>query len=481
MASKSRKSSGFTAEALFDYINESASSLAKVVAAQLSRTEDDEDEKKRASKPRKMSVMTTVKNRRSGQRVRFQSEVEVYPLPESEGRDAWLARRGHWGQAPESDEVWDGKKKVIRSNSFTKKEWIKSERKQNFSSFWDAMLPVLDRIRSDSSESDAEDLDVEVQVALLDEEEDSESKETDRGAEAEPEPDDLKKPNTDLNAVYKKKSNPKFAFEVPSVKVEGGKKEDDLLKQNLLGKKLSPSQAAVAAAAGKVLVMKKSDGRAFGAAVKRKVQLKSQKAKVRLGRPDANEIQAASKRRSKQRGIGAGDRNSKRRSKIRRRKQSIRSPGTGFGMRNRYIVILFFIPLMYLALDDLWPLFEQVYWLMTRRKGEVRTRRTGGNAKLPFWAYLLFPDTNNKALRDTVSFGAYAIEIGGLIILIQVVYQLIVLFRAGRSVIKVEIAEDDSDDEESVWSTGEDGSNYAYLFKWQQPNKVLSDEEDDED
>lgn len=40
--------------------------------------------------------------------VRFNEDVKVMSLPNEEGEDALLTRKGDWGSAPDTDELWDG-------------------------------------------------------------------------------------------------------------------------------------------------------------------------------------------------------------------------------------------------------------------------------------------------------------------------------------------------------------------------------------
>ncbi|GBG32766.1 COMM domain-containing protein 8 [Hondaea fermentalgiana] len=536
------EASSFTVEGLFDYINESAASLARVIS--LERKEDnkqhDEDGDNPGGweaedlRPRTMSVHASIKNRKSGQRVRFHTEVEVFPLPSEEGQDAWLSRRGHWGAAPEEDRYWSKSTNSFKPSkdpvahpceeSSSDEEGpvldhTRDHRDSVLGSFWETIKPLFqlpDRSATSSTNGSSDDLDLEVEIELvegdgLDTQNDDEDRDEDSVGDTDldddcDDEDDVhdRRRHEQESAAHASKlpwskslskrssverkanagasqaaamsgvdhvyppTRKRFAYKIPSEE-RRARAADEVLKSHVLGGKLSGSQASAAASAGKVLVLRGPDGVAFGAAVKRKVQLKTgKKSKTKHSRPKAPEGLYERRRRRRGETLARG-----RRGKSAKKRPSLRSPGIGFSMRPRYIFIFFVLPLILIGVDDMAPFFEDTWYFLTHSNEDYKVRMSQP-VSIPIWLRIFYPTLRpeSQVLKNTLRMGSFVIEFGGLLVLLQFVYQLVNLFRVGQSVIEVHVSDaedsdEDSDYDDSDESESNQGQDYSYLFKWQ--------------
>jgi hypothetical protein len=307
----------FTVEGLFDYLHETTASLAKVVSArQQSAALSSSSGRSGKEECRRLSVHATIQNR-AGQQVEYVTEVEVRPLGDQASGDRLAVAGAKEGRERATSGV---AAKLTDLQSF-----FSEGHKSGLSGFQDLVKPLLARLQPEAAAAAAdtdgehasagsgepEDLEVHIEVVELPASEagaagpgaragaaaaagagaagaEEELHKSNKGrmkldgllgssskllvkgkASGAPRPDDFSMyMYSDANALAVRR----FEFEAPTP--VASRDADRLLQQRVLGKKMSPSQAAAAAAAGRVLMLKTDNGYTFGAAVKRKVSLK---------------------------------------------------------------------------------------------------------------------------------------------------------------------------------------------------------------
>lgn len=519
MASSRRSSSvadgepsgkSFTTEGLFDYINESAAALARVVSEQRPGGKSKADHGDNgASHAQRMSLRASIRNRVSGRRVEYETQVDVFPVAkkvDTSPNSKRSSRRHSDGLSALDSPTHDHAKDNHRNSAYT--------------SFWETLRPLFQRSDSKpeskrSSKASAENnLDLELEIELVKEASDAGDDTTFDEYDQEDEYDDDEEnkdsanrksgassssfwPNSRSTQKHKARglseaaamaevdhvyppTRKKFAYKIPSQE-RRNRASQDLQNMHPSTAKLSASQASAAAAAGKVLVLRGTDGVAFGAAVKRKVQLRANNSKLRgrqsrLARP-SNPTGLSSSVRNRRRTLVTGNRQrSRRNKKSMKRKPSLRTPGIGLAMRPKYIFFYYVAPLILLGINDMAPLFEHLYWKVTHPNVDYRLE-SSTPVVIPIWVRLIFPSLQpgSEVLKHTMRFGSYVFEFGGLLVMLQMLHQLVTLFRAGRDIFEVHASDSDDSDEETDFES-EDFANeepdYTFLFKWQAPRST---------
>jgi hypothetical protein len=589
----------FTVEGLFDYLHETTASLAKVVSArQQSAVLSSRGGRPGEQEGKRLSVHATIQNR-AGQQVEYVTEVEVHALGDKASGDRLAVAGASEGRERAASSV---AAKLTDLQSF-----LKDGHKSGLSGFQELVKPLFARLHHEAAAADAggeqasagsgdhEDLEVHIEVVELPAseagaagagagaaiaagtgagslarsagepntvaEEDqqhksgsrkgrrkldglfgSSSKHVVKGkASKAPRPDDFSV-YSDANALAVRR----FEYEAPTP--VASRDADRLLQQRVLDKKMSPSQAAAAAAAGRVLMLKTDHGYTFGAAVKRKVSLKPKpvmgvpsrarggstglvfvsaggpssgggtvnggasrgslktgerdRGSVRVGERDRGSVKTndrgsvktsdrdrGSVKTSDRGSVKTSDRGSVRTGKVRvggashvvnRADRNFRSENTGLQMRPHYIVILYVIPLLLIGIDTLVPAVDHFFWFFRNwRSGLVY--HPSKVLDVPLYVRLLWPDIlSERFMRDTYRLGFVVMETSGLIVVLQLVWAWIGLFRAVRTRVQVreQLLEEEEEEEDSdEWEQEPAGrrsrahkpKNYAYLFRWQPP------------
>jgi hypothetical protein len=591
----------FTVEGLFDYLHETTASLAKVVSArQQSAVLSSRGGRPGEQEGKRLSVHATIQNR-AGQQVEYVTEVEVHALGDKASGDRLAVAGASEGRERAASSV---AAKLTDLQSFLKdghKSGLSSFQelvKPLFARLHhEAAAADAGGEQASAGSGDPEDLEVHIEVVELPAseagaagagagagaeagaaiaagaeagsparsagepnsgaEEDqphksgsrkgrrkldglfgSSSKHVVKGkASTAPRPDDFSV-YSDANALAVRR----FEFEAPTP--VASRDADRLLQQRVLDKKMSPSQAAAAAAAGRVLILKTDHGYTFGAAVKRKVSLKPKpvmgvpsrarggstglvvvnsggpssgggtvsggafrgslktgerdRGSVRIGERDRGSVKTSDRgsvktsdrgsvKTSDRGSVKTSDRGSVRTGKVRvggashvvnRSDRNFRSENTGLQMRPRYIVILYVIPLLLIGIDTLVPAVDHLFWFFRNwRSGLVY--HPSKVLDVPLYVRLLWPDIlSERFMRDTYRLGFVVMETSGLIVVVQLIWAWIGLFRAVRTRVQVReqlLEEEEEEEEYDEWeqdrrrSRAHKPKNYAYLFRWQPP------------
>jgi len=288
-------------------------------------------------------------------------------------------------------------------------EWLKQQRSKRLVMFQEMIAPALESGQSSSTDFD-------VQIELIEASSKSSSK----------------KKHYDGTSLYPQKSDV-FEHAAPTCVRVDSSKSDLLLKQNIMTKPLSRSQSSAVASAGRVLLVRNPSDR-IGAAVKRKIKVHKPVMKKQ---------------------------SSKKKNDLDR---------DGLHIRRRFIFLYFVLPLLLLAIDDIYRYFETFLNVVHSRK-DILYHPTPV-LHVPLGIRLFSPWLqHDKVFRRTYKVGYWVMEFGGILFLLQGLFNILKLFRAVRKGVRIQILETDYDSDNTQFTADEqpdeDPAQYNFLFKWQ--------------